>query len=86
MRLVVTWTIDKILDGKTLGKWYRATTAVPPYGKNTAGFLVHFLPGDRIRVQVVDERGEFPRIADDDPYIVQGVLDAVLNKDLENMR
>ncbi|WP_348995733.1 DUF3304 domain-containing protein [Burkholderia cepacia] len=32
MKLVVEWKVDKIQDGKTPGKWYTATTNVPPYG------------------------------------------------------
>ncbi|HDR9325594.1 TPA: hypothetical protein QDB42_005782, partial [Burkholderia multivorans] len=44
------------------------------------GFVVHFLSGDRIRIQIRDEKGILPKIDDDDPYIVQGVLDPELNK------
>ncbi|WP_423368197.1 DUF3304 domain-containing protein [Burkholderia sp. LMG 32019] len=80
MKLVIKWKVDKIQDGKTPSKWYIATTDVPPYGPRTAGFVVHFLPGDRIRIQIRDEKGIFPRIDDRDPYIVQGVLDSELNK------
>ncbi|ALK30132.1 DUF3304 domain-containing protein [Burkholderia plantarii] len=81
MKLVVKWNVDKILDGKHLGTWYTATTKVPPYGPRTAGFIVHFLPGDRIRIQIRDEKGVLPTIDDKDPYIVQGVLDPELNKE-----
>lgn len=81
MKLVVKWNVDKILDGKHLGIWYTATTKVPPYGPRTAGFIVHFLPGDRIRIQIRDEKGVLPTIDDKDPYIVQGVLDPKLNKE-----
>ena len=80
MKLVVKWKVDKIQDGKTPSKWYTATTEVPPYGPRTAGFLVHFLPGDRIRIQIRDEKGVLPKIDDHDPYVVQGVLDPELNK------
>ena len=80
MKLVVTWNVDKIQDGKTPGQWYTATTDVPPYGPNTDGFWVHFLPGDRIRVQVLDKQ-EVPQKPDDhDPYIVQGTLDPKHNQ------
>ncbi|EDT39033.1 DUF3304 domain-containing protein [Burkholderia ambifaria] len=79
MKLVVKWNVDKVLDGKHLGTWYTATTEVPPYEPRTAGFVVHFLPGDRIRIQVRDEKGVLPKIDDRDPYIVQGVLDSELN-------
>jgi len=80
MKLVIKWKVDKIQDGKTPGKWYAATTDVPPYGPRTAGFVVHFLSGDRIRIQIRDEKGILPKIDDDDPYIGQGVLDSELNK------
>ncbi|MDN7605626.1 DUF3304 domain-containing protein [Burkholderia multivorans] len=80
MRLVIQWKVDKLQDGKTPGKWYTATTDVPLYGPRTAGFVVHFLSGDRIRIQIRDEKGILPKIDDDDPYIVQGVLDSELNK------
>ncbi|KVT43923.1 DUF3304 domain-containing protein [Burkholderia multivorans] len=80
MKVVIKWKVDKIQDGKTPGKWYTATTEVPPYGPRTAGFVVHFLSDDRIRIQIRDEKGILPKIDDDDPYIVQGVLDSELNK------
>jgi hypothetical protein len=81
MEVAVTWDVDKLLDGKTPGKWYTALAKVPPYGPHTGGVIVHFLPGDRIRVQVFNaSSGVLPRIDDNDPYIVQGVLDPELNK------
>ena len=80
MKLVVKWNVDKVLDGKHLGTWYTATTEVAPYGLRTAGFVVHFLPGDRIRIQIRDEKGVLQKIDDNDPYIAQGVLDPELNK------
>ncbi|KWF04047.1 DUF3304 domain-containing protein [Burkholderia pseudomultivorans] len=80
MKLVIKWKVDKIQDGKTPGKWYTATTEVPPYGPRTYGFVVHFLPGDRIRVEIEDKPAMAKKPADNDPYIVQGVLDPELNK------
>ena len=82
MKLVVKWRRDtKPYDEDRSGdQWLTATTEVPPYGPRTAGFVVHFLPGDRIRIQVRDEKGLLPKIDDQDPYIVQGVLDPELNK------
>ncbi|WP_322064143.1 DUF3304 domain-containing protein [Burkholderia ubonensis] len=80
MKLVVKWNVDKVLDGKHLGTWYTAIAEVPPYGRRTAGFVVHFLPGDRIRIQIRDEKGVLPKIDDQDPYIVKGALDSELNK------
>ena len=84
MKLVVKWNIDKIQDGRTPGKWYTATTEVPPYDPGTYGFVVHFLPSDRIRVQVLDKSGILERIDDRDPYVAQGVLDPELNENKEN--
>jgi len=82
MKLVVRWRRDtRPYDEDRSGdQWLTAITEVPPYGPRTAGFVVHFLPGDRIRVQVRDEAGILPNIDDRDPYIVQGVLDLELNK------
>ena len=82
MKLVVEWRRDtRPYDEDRSGdQWLTATTEVPPYGPRTAGFVVHFLPGDRIRIQVRDEKGLLPKIDDQDPYIVQGVLDPELNK------
>jgi hypothetical protein len=81
MKVVVTWDVDKVLDGVNLGTTYTATAKVPPYGSRIGDFIVHFLPGDRIRVQVGDESGVLPKIDDHDPYIAQGVLDPELNKE-----
>ncbi|VWD43893.1 DUF3304 domain-containing protein [Burkholderia contaminans] len=82
MKLVVKWRRDTrpYDDDRSGDQWLTATTEVPPYGPRTAGFLVHFLPGDRIRIQIRDEKGVLPKIDDQDPYIVQGVLDPELNK------
>ncbi|MDN7654140.1 DUF3304 domain-containing protein [Burkholderia multivorans] len=80
MKLVIKWKVDKIQDGKTPGKWYTATTEVPPYGPRTYGFVVHFLPGDRIRVEIEDKPAMAKKPEDNDPYTVQGVLDPELNK------
>ncbi|MBU9124858.1 DUF3304 domain-containing protein [Burkholderia multivorans] len=80
MKLVIKWKVDKIQDGKTPGKWYTATTEVPPYGPRTYGFVVHFLHGDRIRVEIEDKPAMAKKPEDNDPYTVQGVLDPELNK------
>ncbi|MBU9487544.1 DUF3304 domain-containing protein [Burkholderia multivorans] len=82
MKLMIKWRRDtKPYDKDRSGdQWLTATTEVPPYGRRTAGFVVHFLSGDRIRIQIRDEKGILPKIDDDDPYIVQGVLDSELNK------
>ncbi|WP_176039831.1 DUF3304 domain-containing protein [Burkholderia stabilis] len=82
MKLVITWRRDtKPYDEDRSGdQWLTATTDVPPYGRRTYGFVVHFLPGDRIRVEIEDKPEMAEKPADNDPYIVQGVLDAELNK------
>ncbi|HDR9586889.1 TPA: DUF3304 domain-containing protein [Burkholderia stabilis] len=82
MKLVIKWRRDtKPYDEDRSGdQWLTATTDVPPYGRRTYGFVAHFLPGDRIRVEVEDKPEMAEKPADNDPYIVQGVLDAELNK------
>ncbi|MDY7801530.1 DUF3304 domain-containing protein [Burkholderia stagnalis] len=80
MKLAVQWYANKMLDGK-LGTWYVAHTEVPRYGPSTYGFWVHFLPDDRVRIQVLDNPYGPARPADDDPYIVQGVPDKEENWD-----
>ncbi|WP_081075202.1 DUF3304 domain-containing protein [Burkholderia stagnalis] len=81
MKLVIRWKADKLHDGKTPGDWYVAHTDVPRYGPKTYGFWVHFLPDDKIRVQVLDNPYDPARPADDDPYIVRGVPDREANWD-----
>ncbi|RQY24633.1 DUF3304 domain-containing protein [Burkholderia stagnalis] len=81
MKLVIRWQANKLHDRKRPGVWYVAQTEVPPYGPETRGFWVHFLPEDRIRVQVRDRKGPIERPADDDPYIVRGVPDREANWD-----
>ncbi|MDN7654137.1 DUF3304 domain-containing protein [Burkholderia multivorans] len=82
MKLVIKWRRDtKPYDKDRSGdQWLTATTEVPPYGPRTYGFVVHFLPGDRIRVEIEDKPEMAKKPADNDPYIVQGVLDPELNK------
>jgi len=81
MKLVIRWQANKLHDRKTPGVWYVAHTDVPRYGPKTYGFWVHFLPDDKIRVQVLDNPYEPVRPADDDPYIVQGIPDKEGNWD-----
>ncbi len=82
MKLVIKWRRDsRPYDKDRSGdQWLTATTEVPPYGPRTYGFVVHFLPGDRIRVEIEDKPEMAKKPADNDPYIVQGVLDPELNK------
>jgi hypothetical protein len=83
MKVVVKWRRDThpYSNDRSGDQWLTATAKIPPYGPHTGGFIVHFLPSDRIRVQVFDaSSGVLPKIDDNDPYIVQGVLDPELNK------
>ncbi|MGT0247779.1 DUF3304 domain-containing protein, partial [Burkholderia pyrrocinia] len=86
MKLVVKWRRDThpYDDDRSGDQWLTATTEVPPYDPGTYGFVVHFLPGDRIRVQVLDKSGILERIDDRDPYVAQGMLDPELNENKEN--
>ncbi|WP_446904272.1 DUF3304 domain-containing protein [Burkholderia sp. YIM B11467] len=88
MKLVVKWRRDThpYDDDRSGDRWLTATTEVPPYDPRTAGLVVHFLPGDRIRVQVRNKGKFLERIDDHDPYIAQGVLDPDLNKNKEYTR
>ncbi|RQZ20779.1 DUF3304 domain-containing protein [Burkholderia sp. Bp9031] len=82
MKLVVKWRRDTrpYDDDRSGDQWLTATTEVPPYGPRTYGFWVHFLPGDRIRVEIQDKPPMPVKPAEQDPYIVQGVLDPELNE------
>ena len=73
-------------ENRTGLKWFQATAEIPPY-KGAGSFFVKFLSNDRIRLHVVSndpmpdgtyERPYTPP-AEDDPYIVQGILDAKRN-------
>ncbi|AWV03727.1 DUF3304 domain-containing protein [Burkholderia sp. JP2-270] len=88
MKLVVKWRRDThpYDDDRSGDRWLTATTEVPPYDPGTYGFVVHFLPGDRIRVQVLDKSGVLEKIDDHDPYVAQGVLDPELNESKENVQ
>ena len=73
-------------ENRTGLKWFQATAEIPPY-KGATDFFVKFLPGDRIRLHVGsnDPRPDgtyersYTQPADNDPYIVQGILDAKRN-------
>ena len=85
LKLTVRWLVDKKQDGKTPGYWYKAeNVSIAQYGVVNR-IVTIFLPGDRVRFMVTDgnrEGGNNPnnRPADNDPYIVQGVLDVEWNK------
>lgn len=80
LKITVRWLADKELDGVTYGAWYKAETELPEYGPATYNMWVIFLPGDRVKVVIRDNRGDGARSvvakpADDDPYIAVGTVD-----------
>jgi len=86
LKLTVRWLMDKKRDGKTPGYWYKAENVrIAQYdGKNAGGVWGIFLPGDRVRIMIVDGNHDGGnnannRPADDDPYIARGVVDEEWN-------
>jgi hypothetical protein len=85
LRLTVRWLVYKdvkTLGAKAPGHWYKAENVrIAQYdGKQAGGIWTIFLPGDRVRIMITDgnhDGGNNPnnRPADNDPYLVQGVLD-----------
>jgi len=59
-------------------QWLTAVAKVPPHGKDTYGFWVYFLDGDRIKVQVGDGTAHGKPLPND-PYIARGLPDEKLN-------
>ncbi|MGH8789511.1 MAG: DUF3304 domain-containing protein [Cupriavidus necator] len=62
-----------------------ATVTVPEYGPDTYGFWAIFLPGDRVKVMVMDGNANGhnsvrTKPADDDPFVVHGVRDEALTQ------
>ncbi|MFJ4292703.1 DUF3304 domain-containing protein [Cupriavidus sp. NPDC089707] len=62
-----------------------ATVTVPQYGPKTYDFWAIFLPGDQVKVMVMDGNANGhnsvrTKPADDDPFVVQGVRDDALTK------
>ncbi|WP_343031295.1 DUF3304 domain-containing protein [Paraburkholderia hayleyella] len=86
LRLTVRWLVDKKLDGKTPGYWYKAENVrLAKYGELMGNIWTIFLPGDRVRIMVSDgnlEGGNNAnnRPADNDPYIAQGEIDHEWNR------
>ncbi|VBB14432.1 DUF3304 domain-containing protein [Burkholderia stabilis] len=87
LRVTVRWVVDKKMDGKTPGYWYKAEDVrIEPYiTGQTSGVWAIFLPGDRVKLVVGNPnardlaRDAGPPIATD-PYVVQGVLDDEWNR------
>ncbi|MGY2487781.1 DUF3304 domain-containing protein [Cupriavidus sp. CP313] len=82
LRVTVRWLVEKVRDGKTPGYWYKAENVrIAQYdGSQTGGAWAIFLPGDRVRLMIVDGNHDGGnnvnnRPADDDPLIAQGVRD-----------
>jgi len=82
MSVTVSWSAEKVADGKTPGTWYRAVATIPPYGPTQYNFWVQFLAGDRIRVRV-DDGSTLDKPNDDDVYIVQGIVDQTMTKETQ---
>ncbi|MBU9550452.1 DUF3304 domain-containing protein [Burkholderia multivorans] len=87
LRVVVRWKVDKKMDGKTLGYWYKADNVrIPQYdGSRSGGVWAIFLPGDRVKLMVADGNANghnsvMVRPTDDDPYVVKGMLDDEWNR------
>jgi Protein of unknown function (DUF3304) len=88
LTLTVRWLVEKKKDGETPGYWYKAENVrIPHYdGSQSGGVWGIFLPGDRVRIMIPDgidpNGGNNPNIRppDNDPYIVQGVLDDEWNQ------
>ncbi len=86
LRLTVRWFVEKKLDGKTPGCWYKAENVrLAKYGEVMGSIWAIFLPGDRVRIMVSDgnlEGGNNAnnRPADNDPYIAQGEIDHEWNR------
>lgn len=62
-----------------------ATVTVPEYGPDTYGFWAIFLPGDRVKVMVMDGNANGhnsvrTKPTEDDPFVVQGVRDEALTQ------
>ena len=87
LRVTVRWVVDKKMDGKTHGYWYKAEDVrIEPYiTGQTSGVWAIFLLGDRVKLVVGNPnardlaRDAGPPIATD-PYVVQGVLDDEWNR------
>ena len=86
LKLTVRWLVDKDPKNPTPALWYKAENVrIAPHGRPTYSIWAIFLPGDRVRFMVTDgnhDGGNNPnhRPPDEDPYIVQGVLDDEWNE------
>ncbi|CAJ93320.1 DUF3304 domain-containing protein [Cupriavidus necator] len=91
LKVTVRWIANKKLDGHAWGSWYKAEAEIPEYGTTTYGMWVIFLPGDRVKVMVMDGNANgYNRVrarpADDDPYVAVGRVDDEANREEEAAR
>ncbi|SPC08569.1 DUF3304 domain-containing protein [Cupriavidus oxalaticus] len=90
-KLRIEWERDgKPYDYKDRSEFevLTATVTVPEYGRDTYGFWAIFLPGDRVKVMVMDGNANGhnsvrTKPAEDDPFVVQGVRDDAQTKELQ---
>ncbi|WP_370564478.1 DUF3304 domain-containing protein [Cupriavidus sp. UME77] len=90
-KLEIEWVRDRFPyshENRTGAVVMKATVTVPQYGLKTYGFWAIFLPGDRVKVVVMDGNANgnnsvWKRPADNDPFVAQGVLDEALTKELQ---
>ncbi|MFJ4292711.1 DUF3304 domain-containing protein [Cupriavidus sp. NPDC089707] len=88
--LEIEWELDRSPYDNNLQNGLevmRAIVTVPEYGPETYGFWAIFLPGDRVKVMVMDgnangQNSVKTKPADDDPFVVQGVRDDAQTKEL----
>ncbi len=90
-KLEIEWVRDRFPyshENRTGAAVMKAIVTVPEYGPKTYGFWAIFLPGDRVKVVVMDGNANGnnsvrKRPADSDPFVAQGVLDEALTKKLQ---
>jgi len=91
MTVTIRWKVGKVPDGKTPGIHYAAEVRIPQYAKETGGMWAIFLPNDRVKVMVNDQKSTRQndpdyRPADDDPFIAQGMIDEEAERDAAERR
>jgi len=91
MKVTVRWIANKKLDGIAWGAWYKAEAEIPEYGMDTYGMWAIFLPGDRVKIMVMDGNANGrnrvrARPTDDDPYVAVGSVDEEANREAEAIR
>ncbi|MGH8790069.1 MAG: DUF3304 domain-containing protein [Cupriavidus necator] len=90
-KLEIEWELDRSpYDGDIQNglEAMRATVTVPPYGPETYGFWAIFLPGDRVKVMIMDGNASGhnsvrTKPTEDDPFVAQGVRDDAQTKEFK---